>query len=572
MISRMLCSLFVALAAVCFAQTTMDQRLADFQQLAATYAKNYGPYEWKLAQGFDLLNIAPWLDRVRRAKDDLEFYDLCIEYVASLNDAHDLFILPSDFSATLGFTVDIYEGKVLIDSINRVRLPVQSFPFVAGDELVSVDGRTVEEWISLLSKYAIAANERSTRRSAAARITNRSQSVQPRAHEIGDTASVVIRRQNGNLETYTISWLKQGTPLLAVGPVPSPKMTTVRAAQSIETPWDDDLPSYLRVLLPLRHVMLAPERQTALNVGGRNPLFAMPQNFTQRLGRVGTDFFFSGIYEAGGFKIGFLRIPNYSQPQTGAALTQFENEIIFFQDNTDGLILDDMRNPGGNACYADSLLQRVIPYKFRTLGFELRATANWVISFSSSVTIARLVGAPEWQIRYLEAVLGDVKGAYSENRGRTGPVFVCTNPILGSVQIDLDPAADRTGKVIAYTKPLMALVDEFSASGGDYFPAVVQDNQRGRIFGMRTMGAGGSVLGFNGATYTEGFARVTVSLMNRKNPIVTPEYPTAPYVENIGVRPDVVEDYMTRENLLGQGRAFVDAFTRAMVDHIRNSQ
>ena len=44
----------------------------------------------------------------------------------------------------------------------------------------------------------------------------------------------------------------------------------------------------------------------------------------------------------------------------------------------------------------------------------------------------------------------------------------------------------------AYTKPLMVMVDEFSASGADMFPAIIQDNHRGPIFGTRTMGAGGA--------------------------------------------------------------------------------
>ena len=60
--------------------------------------------------------------------------------------------------------------------------------------------------------------------------------------------------------------------------------------------------------------------------------------------------------------------------------------------------------------------------------------------------------------------------------------------------------------------------------------------------------------------------------MNRKNPVVTEDYPAAPYVENIGVRPEITVDYMTRDNLMQNGRPFVDAFVTAMVDHIRKSQ
>ena len=81
-----------------------------------------------------------------------------IEYVASLNDAHDYIAFPTTFSASLPMSVDIYDGKVLIDAINRTLLPVAQFPFVIGDELVSLDGRPVQETIQSFRKYAIAAN------------------------------------------------------------------------------------------------------------------------------------------------------------------------------------------------------------------------------------------------------------------------------------------------------------------------------------------------------------------------------------------------------------------------------
>jgi hypothetical protein len=56
--------------------------------------------------------------------------------------------------------------------------------------------------------------------------------------------------------------------------------------------------------------------------------------------------------------------------------------------------------------------------------------------------------------------------------------------------------------------------------------------------------------------------------MNRKNNIVTTDYPSAPYVENIGVRPDIVVDYMTVANLNQRGKPFVDAFVAAIIAEI----
>ena len=73
-------------------------------------------------------------------------------------------------------------------------------------------------------------------------------------------------------------------------------------------------------------------------------------------------------------------------------------------------------------------------------------------------------------------------------------------------------------------------------------------------------------------TYSELSVTLTESLMNRKNPIVTPDYPTAPYVENIGIRPDIQADYMTKDNLLNRGKTFSDAMFAAAANYIKNGK
>src|SRR4051794_34074950 len=77
-----------------YAQLTMDQKVSDFQSLAALYAKRYGPYEWKRdALGINLFDVAPWIAKVQATKDDLDFYEVMQQYVANLNDAHDVYRL-----------------------------------------------------------------------------------------------------------------------------------------------------------------------------------------------------------------------------------------------------------------------------------------------------------------------------------------------------------------------------------------------------------------------------------------------------------------------------------------------
>jgi len=558
--------LFALTADVAFGQLTVDQKVADFQSVAGLYAKRYAPYEWKRdAIGFDLLNVAPWLDRIIATKDDLDFYEVVSEYVSKLNDAHDVYTLPTNFTATLNFTVDLYDGnKLLVDSINRTRLPAADFPFLSGYQLVSIDGQDAMTLLQTLLRYEIAANPRSTARFAATLLTSRPQVLMPHAASVPDISTVVFRRPDSQLEAYRIPWVKTGLPLTTVGKYITPGVFLTQAAGDDSPP--EEIPSYLAPLIRLQNCLI-PDR-AVLNFGALTPVFApsMPSSFVRRLGAA-ADPFYSGVFEAGGFKIGFIRIPSFAPTNSAAALTAFQREMAYFQANTDGLVIDEMRNPGGSLSYVNSILSLLMPTPWRAMGFEVRATSEWVISISSSVEQAKAAGAPQSIIALLEKIKGAIVDANANFRGRTEPIP------LDDVTLDRLPATGPQGNVLAYTKPLIVLIDELSASAADAFAAGIQDNERGPLVGWRTMGAGGSVENWEAGTYSLGVTSVTESLMNRGRTIITPgspglTYPPAPYVENIGVSPDVSIDYMTSANLYQAGKPFVDAFVPIIVNEI----
>ena len=162
----------------------------------------------------------------------------------------------------------------------------------------------------------------------------------------------------------------------------------------------------------------------------------------------------------------------------------------------------------------------------------------------------------------LQGLKTEIVGANHANRGRTRPIP------LDDVTIEREPARDARAIPTGLNKPFIVLMDELTASGGDLFAATVQDNARGILVGWRTMGAGGNVSAWEAGSYSLGTMTVTESLMIRKDMVRTKEYPAAPYVENIGVYPDVWADYMTRDNLATGGKAYVDVFVKALVDYM----
>lgn len=563
--SLVVVGLFCTLTPALFAVIPPAQRIQDLQQLAALYAKTYGPYEWKKAVfGYDLFDLQPWKEKALAARTDLEYLDVLIEYTSSLKDGHVSLTFPFPFDAYLGFDLDIYDGRVLIDAVDPFLLDPSLYPFQPGDELVSLDGLTAEQWLQRLARYSIGSSYRANRRRAAQYITWRPQTLLPWAHEIGEEAEVVIRRASGAIETYQIPWDKFGEPVTEIGPVPTPFERVVRAMQAGETtPVDDSLPAHLVPLAPWMQARAEVPHRAVRGYGSRIPYFGLPDGFQTRLGMSAAHAFYTGVYESGGHRIGYVRIPSFGPSSATTALQQLDQEIAFFNQNTDGLIVDVTRNPGGSVSYLNEVCRRLIPYNFRSLGFEVRATAQFLASFNQTLSLVKLLGFPPEEIEAYQENYDEALRAYRENRGMTKPLP------LTSARLELEPVRGLDGTVLAYQKPLIVLVDEFSASGGDAFPATMQDNERGLIVGMRTMGLGGTVSNYPSPSFTEGIARSTTSLMNRKNPIKTDEFPEAPYVENIGVRPDVELDYMIIENLRENGRPFVNWFTEVMLKHIR---
>ena len=528
------------------AQMTPAQKLSDFQQLAGLFSKRYAFTEWKKdAIHFDSLNLAPWISRINASKDDLNFFEICMEYVAANQDGHTTFELPTSFAAVLGFTVDVYDGKLLIDNFDRKTLSASDFPVQVGDELVSIDGKAAADILTDYLRFVNDGNPRSAKRTAALLVTFRAQSFIPRAHEVGTTATVIVRRQSGAMETYTLPWHKLGYPYTVAGPAPDPKAALRRG--------------YPPLLQSLRNFRARHTRFDVIHASDLKPKFTLPDSFTLRQGGGSFDDFYSGTFTAGELTIGYLRYPEFGF----FSAATLRNEIAFMQTRTDGLIIDMMGNPGGDACTMENFLQYFMPNGFHSMGESLRATWDYVMAYQDFLDFATDDGSfTDDELAQVQAQLDAVRNAYAQNRGFTEPL-----PLCGFSQ-DIDPATDRNGRNAAYTKPIMVLTDELSYSAAELFAAIMQDEGRALIYGMRTDGAGGSPNDFDVGVYMEAGASIAQARAVRKNPVKSPEFPASPFIENVGVIPDKVNDYMTKDNLLQEGKPFVAAFTKAMADYI----
>lgn len=553
---------FALLGAVAAAQNlTPAQKEADFRYLASLFSTYYAPLEWKKQLfGFDALDIAPWLKKVAATKTDLDFFDVQAEYVASLNDSGLFLELTTDFRAQLGFSVDVFDGALLVDSVSRTLLPARDYPFTVGDELVSIDGMDAKKLLDQYVRYTSQGSSRAASRLAAAYLASRPQWIIPHAPEVGENAVVVIRRQSGATESYSIPWVKSGTPL-EVGPVPSPRM-----AASVKNRLSAGATDYTRALSELQWSGEIPAQSELVSHGGRAPVFAagLPSTFTRRLGASAADYFYSGTFKWDELTIGYIRVPSYSPASQAAALQQLDREIVYLQANTDGLIIDVMRNPGGSLCYAEAIASRFISEPFNTTGFALRPDWGRVMNFYSAMISAKNANASAEIVAQYEMLYNSLLEANRKGLLVTGPLPVCTSSIVRA------PFRDRDGNFLGYTKPVMGLVDEFSTGAAESFAGMMEDANRAVLFGVRTNGAGGISAAFDAGVFSESYVGMTLGLLVRDHWVGTADYPTTRYIENVGIRPGVEEDYMTRDNLLKNGAPFISSFLEHMAAYIRS--
>lgn len=574
---RALFLVFALSAAPALAQMTVDQRVFDFQVLASLYAKRYAPMHWKRqTANFDGLNLAPWLARVRAAQDDITYLEITKEYVASFDDGHTDYIAPGSLVAQSGLFADIYDGKVLIDGVARSLLPRATFPIEVGDEVISVEGKPVAQVLNEISRLNRLGNPSLTRRYAATLLFFRPGSALPRTALLGDNFEVQLKQASGETRSFTIPWVKSGyMPSKIGGPLTPRTQADEAPAEDVDLSrplWGRNLiaqaPRHLALFK--RSAWIAANRETLegapVEWGRREPTFALPTGFQARLGRSAADFHFSGTYVAEGKRIGYLRVPDFLPPSETAAARELAGEIAYFRQNTDGLVVDVQRNPGGG-CYRQTLTRYLNTRQFWFPGNEIRPTADWIAAWQSDLEYLKQVPSEQWQRDLTEFQLSLLKQAYADSGSLTGAIPICT------WGFEDEPARDAAGRVIAYEKPLIILIDELSASAADTFPAAMQDNRRGKLVGTRTSGLGGTVLtDFDAGFYSEGIASATTSLVVRREPRAIPGYPTTAYIENVGVHPDIVLDRMTEANLRANGRPFQEAFTKIIVDEINKGQ
>ncbi len=197
------------------------------------------------------------------------------------------------------------------------------------------------------------------------------------------------------------------------------------------------------------------------------------------------DVFSAYVYQLpDGRSVGYVRIPSYEPDDADAAVAEFAALMKRFQDGTDGLVIDQVNNPGGSIFYMYALASMLTDQALTTPQHHVALTQEEdLAAVTLLASAAKITNTAQAQ-----AALGATQGGspvdlheffkhmvtYSRfvvdqwNQGKT-----LTDPTFLDGVGMINPSTTQQ-----FTKPILLLINELDFSCGDFFPAIMQDNKR----------------------------------------------------------------------------------------------
>ncbi|OIO01544.1 MAG: hypothetical protein AUJ51_08370 [Elusimicrobia bacterium CG1_02_56_21] len=502
--------------------------LQDLDSVRNMVAARYAPAGWKHEQfGWDLDT------EIQKAKEQVnssasfgvkDYQKVLKTLLNSMRDYHVSVSFHSTEAAILPFSVTEAGGRYFITAINRKTLPEAAFPFKVGDELTAFDGKPVGEIVGELQKQAGMDNVPHTDAAMTAMMA-----LTIRVGALADTVPqgpvTISIKPAGSAQAvpFQVEW-RYIPELIAPQPFVS-KGTVTRIPMSwlgmmmLETPY------------------AAAGAQASYAMGDKNGFLP---DFGEKLWEAPeTNTFRAYVYRspASGKNIGYVRIPTYEAKNPGLMVRDFAAIIREFNQRTDALVIDQANNPGGVVLYLYALASMLtgsplaVPNHYISLTqSDIAEAINFLKETADAKTDddAKALLGPDaagypvtydllknWSAFYLATVK-----QWSAGKTITDPL-----PVYGIGKITPDAAAH-------YSKPLMILTNQLDFSGGDFFPAIMQDNKRAVIFGERTAGAGGVVKPYKRENNLLGVQAINLTATIAARADGQP-------IENLGVTPDI---------------------------------
>lgn len=515
-----------------FAATELQKKMVNYvDAMAGVYDSMYAPALWK--KEFSNWSLTTEVDKAKArilAKEDItisEYHKIINDFILSMKDFHVSVRFHATEKSTLPFMVRGSAGRYFIVYINREKLSKQAFPLEIGDEILTMNGKNVHEIIQTYKATMGGNTEETDQALAEMSLTSRSAT---KADTVPQGPVKLTFKKGDKEVAVQLIWDYEKELVLRNNQKSNKKSLAQRV----------DLEMTSQVALDFA---ADSETSNKFTIGARSSY--LPALGTKIWESAKDNHYDAYIYlNEDKELIGYVRIPKYG---AGEKETKKFIEIIKrMEKTTDKLVIDQLNNPGGSVFYLYSLVSLLSPKPMATPKHYMAINQEDIVdSYKSLKDLEKINNLEELK----KAFGGDTVSGYPLSMNflefmksyyqfkidewNAGKKLTSPYHLYGVDMINPHPT-------VQYTKPILLLVNELDFSGGDFFPAIMQDNKRATIMGVRTAGAGGYVLGVELSNQLGiGGFRYTGSLADRVDN--TP-------IENLGVKPEIdyaltVEDY-----------------------------
>lgn len=546
-----------------------ERMMNTLDTLRELYENNYAPMHWK--EEFFGWSFAEEVAKAKRVIREVpegvpmrmqNYHKLVLDVINSMRDYHVGIYFWATESAFLPFEVRGADGRYFIVYIDRARASTTAFPFEVGDEIVSFGGRPVDEVVQELRAEATGGAAPLTDQALAEifltqRAAYRGVSV-PRG-----PVTIGVRNQDCKVRYVQMIWSHFEEQVRSRG---GDWMAPLRLGASMKDVLQQPAPNQpLGEELIHNHPLLGMQMVTPISQELRKKICDdssaqwdddeedEPNRFelgarTSFLPRLSDTVFWESDrfspFDAyaytndEGRRIGVVRIPHYSGYAPEWDAEEFASMLEDLQERTEFLVIDQLNNPGGYVLYLYALASMLSDQPLATPRHRLMLNQETVFQTKRLLMwlqLAQTEEEAEWLfghsllgypvtlqlVRFCEEYCRFIIREWEDGRYLTEPMWMfCVDHINPHPQVQ-------------YTHPILVLINELDFSGGDFFPCIMQDNDRATIMGTRTAGAGGAV-GWMEFPNRQGIIGMTatMTLAERCNEERDP-------LENLGVVPDI---------------------------------
>jgi len=463
------------------------------------------------------------VDRVKRSHlSRQEAQQILVAFAAEFQDGHFNIIRSSKDKWTLGIHANAVGKKLFVTGTDSrfVHAEAADHSIEPGDEILEVNHKSVHEIAEIRKLYSQTATPRGIYARALESILN----VDGRFYlpeKEGETVEILFRKPDGTQYRGIFQWINQKR----VDEILDDRRLLEPDSQPQETSNDyyfgkRGVASYFKEGLK---ALGLPEGSVFDLGAALNSELEEGKEDVDSVTRLE-----AYVIHHKGKNIGVLRIPSYNGGVEENELAWLERIIPRLENSTDMLILDHLANGGGSNFYSSQFLRFFAKQPMKGLTGTIRLSESMLHEES------------DWEDNTFRDNFPEDE-AMDLRRKRWFEQFYQGNSWVYDVGVhdsqmayrDDRPAGlvlSKPGKV--YTKPVLILNDQRSASNGDMVPAVLQLNDRALVMGERSSGLGGFIFGMrHGVTPLEMTYRCTFCEARR---------PDGLPIENVGTLPDIM--------------------------------